>query len=44
MDRACHPGAENLLRGRGGLRARILSEGILFRGPALARDLGPAQE
>ena len=29
MDRAIAPGAEDLLRGRGGLRARILSGGIL---------------
>jgi MOSC domain-containing protein YiiM len=29
MDRAIAPGAENFLKGRGGLRARILSNGIL---------------
>ena len=29
MDRAVAPGAENFLNGRGGLRARILSDGIL---------------
>jgi MOSC domain-containing protein YiiM len=29
MDRAIAPGAENFLTGRGGLRARILSDGIL---------------
>jgi MOSC domain-containing protein YiiM len=29
MDRAIAPGAENFLKGRGGLRARILSDGIL---------------
>jgi MOSC domain-containing protein YiiM len=29
MDRAIAPGAEEFLRGRGGLRARILSDGVL---------------
>jgi MOSC domain-containing protein YiiM len=29
MDRAIGPGAESFLKGRGGLRARILSDGIL---------------
>jgi MOSC domain-containing protein YiiM len=29
MDRAIAPGAEQFLKGRGGLRARILSDGIL---------------
>jgi MOSC domain-containing protein YiiM len=29
MDRAIGPGAEEFLKGRGGLRARILSDGIL---------------
>jgi MOSC domain-containing protein YiiM len=29
MDRAIAPGAENFLEGRGGLRARILSDGLL---------------
>lgn len=29
MEQACGPGAEEFLRGRGGLRARILSDGIL---------------
>lgn len=31
MDRAIVPGAEAWLRGRGGLRARILSDGVLRR-------------
>ena len=31
MDRALGPGAEGLLRGRGGLRARILTDGTLRR-------------
>ena len=34
MDEAFAPGAEELLRGRGGLRARILSDGVLSTGPA----------
>ena len=29
MDRAIAPGAEDFLKGRGGLRARILSDGVL---------------
>ncbi|MEP6937963.1 MAG: MOSC domain-containing protein [Chthoniobacterales bacterium] len=31
MDQAFHPGAEKWLRGRGGLRARIVSDGWLTR-------------
>jgi MOSC domain-containing protein YiiM len=31
MDRAIEPGAEDFLKGRGGLRARIVSDGILRR-------------
>jgi MOSC domain-containing protein YiiM len=34
MNLAVGPGAEERLRGRGGLRARILSSGTLRRGPA----------
>lgn len=34
MDQAIAPGAEDALRGRGGLRARILSDGRLRAGPA----------
>lgn len=29
MDRAFHPGSNDALKGRGGLRARILSDGVL---------------
>ncbi len=38
MDQAFHPGTEAALKGRGGLRARILSSGLLHRHrrPALA--------
>lgn len=35
MDAAIAPGAHQFLRGRGGLRARILSDGLLRRGDAL---------
>lgn len=34
MDAALGPGAHAFLRGRGGLRARILTDGTLHRGPA----------
>lgn len=34
MDRVAGAGAEALLRGRGGLRARVLSDGLLKVGPA----------
>lgn len=34
MDRAIGPGARELLKGRGGLRARILKGGMLSRGAA----------
>jgi hypothetical protein len=29
MNTAFHPGAEDALKGRGGLRAKILSDGVL---------------
>ncbi len=32
MDEACHPGTEDLLKGSGGLRARILTSGVLAQG------------
>ena len=41
MDHALGPGAEQLLRGRGGLRARILSNGTLFRTSANQDSLEP---
>jgi MOSC domain-containing protein YiiM len=31
MDEAFHPGAENSLKGRGGLRAKVLTDGVLRR-------------
>lgn len=34
MDQAFHAGAEEALRGQGGLRARILTDGVLRAGPA----------
>ena len=39
MDGALSPGAENLMKGRGGLRCRILSSGVLKRGPAKVKEL-----
>jgi MOSC domain-containing protein YiiM len=45
MDAALAPGAESWLHGRGGLRARILSDGFLRTGPAeleVAPSLRPA--
>lgn len=33
MDLAVGPGAEKWLKGRGGLRARILTDGVLYRAP-----------
>lgn len=39
MDQAVGPGAHDFLRGRGGLRARILSSGTLRRGEAELRVL-----
>jgi len=33
MDRAFAPGAEDALQGRGGVRAAILTDGVLHRGP-----------
>jgi MOSC domain-containing protein YiiM len=37
MDAMLAPGAQAFLRGRGGLRARILSSGTMLRGPAMLR-------
>ena len=34
MDAMLAPGAHKFLKGRGGLRARVLSDGVLARGPA----------
>jgi MOSC domain-containing protein YiiM len=39
MDQAFGPGAEAALRGRGGLRARILSDGVLRRGVGCGSQL-----
>ncbi|MFI7483910.1 MOSC domain-containing protein [Kocuria sp. M1R5S2] len=35
MDRVLAPGAHAAMRGRGGLRCRVLSDGVLHRGPAV---------
>jgi MOSC domain-containing protein YiiM len=42
MDTAFAPGAEKFLAGRGGLRARILTDGRLGVGDAQLRVLQPA--
>ena len=42
MNTACAPGAEEFLAGRGGLRARILSDGRLGVGDAQLKILQPA--
>lgn len=42
MDQAVGPGTENRLRGCGGLRARILTNGTLRLGPAPLRATAPA--
>jgi MOSC domain-containing protein YiiM len=41
MDAMFAPGAHAFLRGRGGLRARILSDGTIRRGPALLQSALP---
>ena len=41
MNEAVAPGAEELMKGRGGLRARILSDGMLRCGPATLRIESP---
>jgi len=43
MDQAFAPGAERALRGRGGLRARILSDGILQIGDGVLEVVGDAE-
>jgi hypothetical protein len=35
MDRMLAPGAHAAMRGRGGMRCRALSDGVLRRGPAV---------
>jgi len=46
MEQAVAPGAEAWLRGRGGLRAKILTDGVLHAGPAdfawLSEPVSPA--
>ena len=37
MDAMLTPGAQKFLRGRGGLRARIVTSGMIVRGPAVLR-------
>jgi MOSC domain-containing protein YiiM len=40
MDRAIAPGAEKFLKGRGGLRARILTDGTLRSTARIAETVG----
>lgn len=40
LDRAVAPGAEKFLKGRGGLRARILTDGTLRSGVQIPKVLG----
>ena len=40
MDQACAPGVEEFLRGKGGLRCRIVKGGTLAKGICELRDLG----
>ena len=35
MDRMLAPGAHKAMRGRGGIRCRVVSDGVLHRGPAV---------
>jgi len=42
MEEAFGEGAEEAMKGNGGLRARILEDGVLRVGPADLEDLGPA--
>jgi MOSC domain-containing protein YiiM len=46
MDRMLAPGAHAAMRGRGGVRCRVLTDGLLHRGPAVLRSpvaLDPAR-
>ena len=40
MNESCKPGVEEFLRGKGGLRCRIVRGGILAKGNCELRDLG----
>lgn len=42
MDQAFAPGTEDALQGRGGLRARILTDGMLRTGPAALQEFEQA--
>jgi MOSC domain-containing protein YiiM len=41
MDRMLAPGAHAAMRGRGGVRCRVLSDGVLHRGPAVLHSPVP---
>lgn len=43
MDRMLAPGAHAAMRGRGGVRARVLSDGVLHRGPAVLHSPVPLE-
>lgn len=43
MDRVLAPGAHAAMRGRGGVRCRVLSDGVLSRGPAVLVSPVPLQ-
>jgi len=43
MDRVLAPGAHAAMRGRGGLRCRPLSDGVLHRGPAVLHSPVPLE-
>jgi len=43
MDAVLAPGAQQFLRGRGGLRARIVTSGTITRGAAVLRTTAPLQ-
>lgn len=43
MDRMLAPGAHAAMRGRGGVRCRVLSDGVLHRGPAVLHSPVPLE-
>lgn len=43
MDESCKPGVEEFLRGKGGLRCRIVQGGSLAKGNCELRDLGAVE-
>jgi MOSC domain-containing protein YiiM len=43
MDRVLAPGAHAAMRGRGGVRCRVLADGVLHRGPAVLHSPVPLE-